>query len=418
MAFSTEVGTFVMATATGSQEVNLTGAFQPSVVIFFNNDLTADGTASDATWCMGAATSATARRAACFEADDGAATSDVGVSRAATQCIRIVDDNAGLLAAADFTSMDSDGFTINWATNDGVARHIGYIALGGSDLTNAAVGGDTVPASTGDQAYTSVGFQPDCMIFFMSGSSATMPETVSGNIRMHIGFASGASAEGYVGGYDLDAQGADDSQSQFTTSDCIAAPTTSGGVLWRGDLTSFDATGYTINWDTVSSGRHFFWVALKGIQAKVGTFNQKTSTGTDSVTGVGFQPSCLLLASANGTAASQDDLKVSFGAASSTSARACVWVGADDAADPMADDQDLDTAAIIKLITPGTPTLNAEADLSSFDSDGFTLNWTTADGTARNILYLALGAAPADSSTVPQRLPAWEELTRTAGQVY
>lgn len=37
-------------------------------------------------------------------------------------------------------------------------------------------------------------------------------------------------------------------------------------------------------------------------------------------------------------------------------------------------------------------TVNAEAALSSFDSDGFTLNWTTADATARYFGYVAIGA--------------------------
>jgi hypothetical protein len=31
------------------------------------------------------------------------------------------------------------------------------------------------------------------------------------------------------------------------------------------------------------------------------------------------------------------------------------------------------------------------ADLTSFDSDGFTLNYGTSDGTAREVIYLALG---------------------------
>jgi hypothetical protein len=36
----------------------------------------------------------------------------------------------------------------------------------------------------------------------------------------------------------------------------------------------------------------------------------------------------------------------------------------------------------------------AEADLKSFDSDGYTLDWTKADAVAREFVYLALGVAP------------------------
>ena len=38
-------------------------------------------------------------------------------------------------------------------------------------------------------------------------------------------------------------------------------------------------------------------------------------------------------------------------------------------------------------------TIDAEADLTSMDVDGFTLNWTTNDAVQTQILYLALGPA-------------------------
>jgi hypothetical protein len=43
--------------------------------------------------------------------------------------------------------------------------------------------------------------------------------------------------------------------------------------------------------------------------------------------------------------------------------------------------------------------VDAEADLDTMDSDGFTLDWTTADSTAREHGYLAMasGAAAAPS---------------------
>jgi hypothetical protein len=37
-----------------------------------------------------------------------------------------------------------------------------------------------------------------------------------------------------------------------------------------------------------------------------------------------------------------------------------------------------------------TATIDAEADVTSFDSAGFTLNWTTNDAVATQIGYLAL----------------------------
>jgi hypothetical protein len=87
----------------------------------------------------------------------------------------------------------------------------------------------------------------------------------------------------------------------------------------------------------------------------------------------------------------QNVRKFSMGFGSSASARFNIWNGADGTNL----NQHLDSASIIKMLTPGaagSPTTNAVADLVSFDADGFTLNWTTADATAREILYLAFGS--------------------------
>jgi hypothetical protein len=53
------------------------------------------------------------------------------------------------------------------------------------------------------------------------------------------------------------------------------------------------------------------------------------------------------------------------------------------------------------MMTAGTPTTEAIADLVTLDSDGWTVNWTTADATAREILALAIGDAPAAGSSMP-----------------
>jgi hypothetical protein len=76
-----------------------------------------------------------------------------------------------------------------------------------------------------------------------------------------------------------------------------------------------------------------------------------------------------------------------------------VWSGDQDTPTTAVNGNDLDRTKVIEMMVEGgTPTLNAEADLASFDSDGFTLNWATADSTLRQILAIAIGdkAAPVD----------------------
>jgi hypothetical protein len=168
-----------------------------------------------------------------------------------------------------------------------------------------------------------------------------------------------------------------------------------------------DSDGFTIN-QTVAAGVNSLvpYIAIKGGQWKVGTDTQKTSTGTKATTGVGFQPSGLILGSVcdTQTAGSAANARWSFGATDGTRSVA-TWTGdSDNVADAITNTIMSSTKAIV-LATEGTsasPTTNAEAAISSLDSDGFTLNWSTADATARVFGYVAFGS---NASGVAFRAP-------------
>jgi hypothetical protein len=130
----------------------------------------------------------------------------------------------------------------------------------------------------------------------------------------------------------------------------------------------------------------------------VSSFNQATSTGNQSLTGAGFMPKAAIMMSANDVSANNDaaqaHARASFGWATGTSERASLWIGETDNVSPTVAWRNHDSTKLIKLMTEssgGSPTVNAAADHVSFDSDGQTINWTTADGTARQILVLWIG---------------------------
>jgi len=50
------------------------------------------------------------------------------------------------------------------------------------------------------------------------------------------------------------------------------------------------------------------------------------------------------------------------------------------------------TSKVFVKVDNTTMTTNAEADMTSLDATGFTLNWTTNDAVATQINFLALGA--------------------------
>lgn len=128
-----------------------------------------------------------------------------------------------------------------------------------------------------------------------------------------------------------------------------------------------------------------------GTTFKAGTETQKTSTGTKATTGLGFAPGALIVAGigkTNVAGASQNDDYLSIGAYDGT-IHAAWWRGSKSSQNPTSTATRYVTDKILTHSQPPSTT-DAEASVASLDSDGFTLNWTTADATARAFGYLAI----------------------------
>jgi hypothetical protein len=156
-----------------------------------------------------------------------------------------------------------------------------------------------------------------------------------------------------------------------------------------------NADGFTLNFTTSNSAAsHVYSLALGGLNASVGTFNKVTAAApaSQSVTS-GFQPGALLLASFQTTAQTSGTTLATgsfgLGASDGTREASSAVFAADNVATASVEGIDKTSKVFIKM---NTPPLDAEADLTSFDPTGFTLNWTTSDATASQICFLALGA--------------------------
>ena len=124
----------------------------------------------------------------------------------------------------------------------------------------------------------------------------------------------------------------------------------------------------------------------------VGSLAQPAVTGNVATTGVGFQPKAILF---YGNAMTADGLgahgDIYFGMATSATNRACITNHGVDATGGNSDTDYLQVNDKCISVINSSGTVLATADLVSMDSDGFTLNWTTADATARIVNYMALG---------------------------
>ncbi len=380
-----KAGSFSGSGSTGNQSVTGLG-FQPKVVLFRYNMASGDGTLSESVIGFGVGISSTDRRVAGDYSEHNLSPS----SHAAWNQSSYVIYTPGGGSRADFVSMDSDGFTINWVTSSQMS--VQYLALGGDAITNVKTGSASAKTTTGNQSYTGLGFQPTALIVWAGKFSTTpLDQTTNGNGL--FGFATSSSARGMVAWRNLHNASIQTAKRRQSTQRILSTTTT----FTEADFVSFDSDGFTLNYTTAGgTADTFYYLALRGPQFKVSSFNQATSTGNQSLTGAGFTPKASIMVSANDVSANNDaaqaHARASFGWATGTGERASLWIGETDNVSPTSAWRNLDRTKLIKLMTESaSPTLNAAADHVSFDSDGQTINWTTADGTARQILVLWIG---------------------------
>jgi hypothetical protein len=183
---------------------------------------------------------------------------------------------------------------------------------------------------------------------------------------------------------------------------------------FEASFVSMDADGFTIfrNRSPLTVGAApIFYLALKGGQHDVGFFTQPTAT----ITGIGFQPQGLFMTSFNRVAsvaiAAQGE--ISIGAAQSIANQGTIWAESRAALNTDANMITYTDSAYVAATGPSPGTTNARANFVQFNSDSFTLNWTTNDGTARQILYWTVGPNVARSGPQPQIQPVnldWREV--------
>jgi hypothetical protein len=404
MSLLTYHGTFTLPD--NGSDFPVTGlGFQPKVVLFYATRQTAAGFAADRAVAVGWAVSASSRgHLAQYSQDNVAVSTAIGMSIRDDLALREITAASGLVSIDndfDLTTLDADGFTIN-PVNFIVGHNyiIHYFAIGGDDLTNVWIGNVNIPTTAISQAYSGPGFKPDCLLL-LSNLTGTIPRSDVGH-KLCLGAATSVADQAAAYVHEQNAIPTSLSSLQ-KTGEILHTLNFAGTDNTVAALESFDTSGFTLAFSTVpGSSRGFLALALKGGSYKLFTETQKTSTGTKAKTGIGFTPTGLLLWGTNRAASGSVDTSLaSFSLGASDGAReGAVWVGSVDNVSTTDENSATVTDKVLRHATCPSTT-NAEADLSSFDADGFTLNWSTADGTAREFLGLAFGSAPVGQQLAP-----------------
>lgn len=336
-------------------------------------------------------------RGVAFASNDGAASSAAGRRRSETYSIIILASGTPTLGAqASVTSFNSDGFVLNWQTNEARADIIHYVALGGTDLSGANAGTFGLTASTGPQDVTGVGFQPEFAMFLWTFTEAV--DTNTAHAEIGLGFARSSTKRGALVANSENGRGTMDTWQQQRIDSCILLldPTT-GSQDAIVDFSQFLADGFRVTKsDAPAASTPVFYLTLKGGEFDVGSVSSPTVTGNQDITGVGFQPKLLMLAT-QGRAASTAvgaTAEMTFGASTSATDRGATWFEDTDA---LADsDNEMETLGT-KVVqwrdetAANVFTLRGSADFASFLSDGFRLSWSNVETTARQIIYVAFG---------------------------
>ncbi len=279
----------------------------------------------------------------------------------------------GFVNNCTVVSYDACGFTLH--TDGGSPVDAFYMAIGGPNTRAVWSGYNVAAGSTADVANTQPGFVPDFLWCMQN-------DQVFQWAHSGFGFTEGPG----LGAANSTMLNATEFTNRFEPGAMYAWNQFSGD-LQRHELKSFDTNGYTVkvtqNNSSVQRGQ---WaLAIKDPDATfyTGAETQKTSTGTKSTTGAGFRPGAGFFMSTLLTSSPQSGFALpvgaSFGVTDGTDQRV-VWVGGDPGTGDQAYGSD---TALLANIDGTTFSVLGLGGLASFDADGFTIDWTTADSTAR-----------------------------------
>ncbi|MFY9326495.1 MAG: hypothetical protein WAO76_00505 [Georgfuchsia sp.] len=264
-------------------------------------------------------------------------------------------------------------------------------------VSNKKVGAFTLAGDTSAVDVTTVGFKPS-VVFAASVFNGT---TADGNDAvLTFGAIHNSSADVISQcciAYDSDGSVADSVINTSVNDDCglrryLADGASSVKLVWS----AFDASGFTVT-PSAATGAQVFYLALQLADpddAYVGIQDSKAGTGTQAYTGTGFTPIVLGLFGNTDTAVNSTSTTptggMSYGWTDGTTQQSIVYMDEDALATSNANSR-VDQSNILNLRFDDD-TVDAVAAYSSFDADGWTLDYSDGSATARKMLAIALSA--------------------------
>jgi hypothetical protein len=390
-------------TTTGTQDITLSGFGTPSAAIFILEAASTDDTVTaDANFSIGF-TDGTNDRNSLISSGDAVGTSSTHrrTSNALCGLAYRAGGTVSIITAFTHSAWITDGVRINITNANGDSCFATVILIGGTDTANVYAGVQQLTSTSVN--VTAPGFEPD--LVFVAGNGDSAVNTRSANTIQSLGIAhnDGLDRNRGVFFYDVNGQSTSNVGTYLSTSKSCGQ-VFNGSATWLGSLDTFDTSGFTVT-STASPGNDYIvYLALSFTNSpdiKLFDNDGPTATGNKSYTDPGFEPDfgMILMSDCTSTDAVQSSGQDGFGVYSFDAVNDYSNAISCQDAQSVTNTACISSSGKIKDLDAGTSVLH-EGTFSSFDATGWTFNFTTAPGSARKWIGLAIGPAAGGAFTL------------------
>jgi hypothetical protein len=273
------------------------------------------------------------------------------------------------------------------------------LALGGDNI-ESATGSFSWPGGAGDVVTTGLGFTPQIVMFLWSKTdSYNRPYTFGDANGSSYGFgASDDTFEQFAVYTNSDGGGGSGNTIHETDACCICHDGSS--VIAKGTLASMDVDGFTVTFDGDDTGealsvvpRLIGWIALADHVDggfKVGNETIPGSTGDVAYTGCGFEPDQVIVAHGNATAANAVEYGGCWGLGMFDDTLQVSMINGENIVPFNQYSARRMNTTVAAFATNIVTTIDGEAERTSVDADGFTLEWTNVAAAGKPWSWIAM----------------------------
>lgn len=415
------LGTFEKRSGTGEQVVSwgLSDTWPqdayPKAVILFGVGINADpntyGTShSPVRWGFGFIG---ASRSASHSVSGSQASNFNNVTRRFSSAAYQINDHGANRDLALFVSLDLNGFTLNWSSNDNAFPHqIHFLAISGADV-EAGVVRWQLPSNIGAIAVDEVGFEPELVLHSFSRYDGPLGGTRrTGSASTNLGVMDRDGNQWSTG--IIATTGGSPSQARAIRNDrCMLYPDLGLGndPAVSASFASMDPDGFTVNVQNTIADTWVMSLCLKGVPFDIGMFSQAAGAGVDTVAVGDIKPdvalfSTVMLESSALNEGSSANGYFSMGAGMPGVNRA---VSNAHERGNNSHQQRQDMAALAVYSDPTLDTVDATMTVDDFQPGEMDIEWSDSDTTGALIGYIALGnpsEEPGDPPPVPVNVQA------------